>query len=131
MGKHVISKPVLLCAGLSFLFLAGQAYGEETAKVDSPPATDKYLTIEALCGEDMPFFKGDYTPPKKYVKTKINEKDMYLSLEALCGDDPSHSYKLIIPEKYIRVKHDPNDLQLDLEKIHTEDPSFVKGQEKD
>lgn len=128
MGKYVMSKQVLVCAGLSFLFLAGQAYGEEAAQANPQPTKDRYLTIEALCGEDMPFFKGDYIPPEKYVKTKINEKDMYLSLESLCGEDPSHSYKLIIPEKYLRVKHDPKDLQLDLEKTLTEDPSFVKGQ---
>lgn len=130
MGKNVISKQLLVCAGLSFLFLAGQASGEEAAQADSPPTPDKYLTIEALCGEDMPFLKSDYIPIEKYVKPQIHEKDMYLSLEALCGDDPSHSYKLIIPEKYIRVKHDPKDLQLDLEKMLTDDPSFVKGQGK-
>lgn len=128
MGKYVISKQVLVCAGLSFLFLAGQASGEEAAQAESPLTTDKYLSIEALCGDDMPFFKSDYIPPEKYVAPQIHEKDMYLSLEALCGEDPSQSYKFIIPKKYIRVKHDPKDLELDLEKMLTEDPSFVKGQ---
>ncbi len=129
MRKLAISKQVLVCAGLSILCMAGQAYGEDAGQTNTQPTTDRYLTIEALCGDDMPFFKGDYIPPEQYVKTKLNEKDLYLDLEALCGEDPSHTYDLIIPEKYIRVKHNPKDLQLDLEKMLTDDPSFVKGQE--
>lgn len=130
MRTYAISKQVLLCAGLSFLCLGGQAYGADAVKGQPKPKKDIYLTIEALCGEDMPYFKDDYVPPEKYTKTKIDKNSMYLSLDALCGEDPSHSYKLIIPDKYIRVKHDPKDLELTREKMTSEDPSFVKGQKK-
>jgi len=130
MKKNAVVTQFLVCAGLVAFCFGGQAYGADKGKESPHPKKDIYLSVEALCGEDMPFFKDDYIPPKEYTKTKIDNRSLYLSVEALCGEDPSRSYKLIIPANYVRVKHDPKDLELDLEKMISEDPSFVKGQEK-
>lgn len=126
MRTHTIPNKLLVCAGLSFLCLGGLAADAGADSLLSQQLQkDKYLTIEALRGEDMPFFKDDYMLPHEYTKTKIDAISLCANREMLQAEDPTSVFDQLACQQ---VQQDPNEPNVDREKALTEDPTHVKGQ---